>query len=425
MVEVKRIFLVVALLVALVWLPPVAAAAVSPGDQAIAAIVNDDIISMRDLQSRIDLVVATGNLERSPDVRQKIAPEVLRVLIDERLKSQEARRLNITVSSRDVDRALVDVSEQLRVPANQLPEYLQSRGASMATLLAQIESEIGWIKTVSRLVGERSTITEEEVDEELNRLRGTASGTEYRLAQIYLPFDDASNERRAQELADRIVQESRGGASFAALARTFSQSSAADQGGELGWVRPGQLDSRLDAVMQRLRPGEIADPVRTETGFYILQLLERRATGSGGAGPITLSMSQVALALPANAPPQQLADVSRKVADVRGSGGCPEFEARGRTQGAAMAGSIGRMELDRLPPQIRQAVAGLTPGQISEPIRTNEGVLLLMVCDRSEQAPEANLRQSVQRRLFEQRFAAVARQTLRDLRRTALLDVRM
>jgi peptidyl-prolyl cis-trans isomerase SurA len=422
-----RLFPVTALLVALVLLTPLAAAAVSPGDQSIAAIVNDDVISMRDLQNRIDLVVATGNMERSPDVRQKIAPEVLRVLIDERLKRQEARRLNVTVTPRDVDRALVDVAEQLRVPPNQLPEYLQSHGASMATLLAQLESEIAWIKTVSRLVGERTTFTEDEIDEELSRLRGSGGSTEYRLAEIYLPFEDATNERRAQELAERIAQESRGGASFAALARTFSQSSAADQGGDLGWVRAGQLDPRLDAAVQRLRPGEVADPLRTDTGFYVLQLLERRTSSALPAGATTLTMSQVALALPADAPPPQLAEVTRRVAGIRGSGaqGCSAFEARGREFGATRVSGIGRVELERLPPQIRQAVAGLVAGQISEPIRTPDGVLLLMVCERGEQSADASLKESVQRRLFEQRFAAIARQTLRDLRRTALLDVRM
>ena len=106
-------------------------AAMPSADQAIVAIVNDDVISKRDLDARIDLVVATGNLENRPDVRQKIAPEVLRILIDDRLKQQESRRLNVTVTQRDTDRALTDIARQLNVEPARMPDYLQARGAAM------------------------------------------------------------------------------------------------------------------------------------------------------------------------------------------------------------------------------------------------------------------------------------------------------
>ncbi len=420
-----RSWLVVVALLATMASTPLAAAT-PPGDQAIVAVVNEDIISRRDLEARIDLIVATGNLENQQEVRQKIAPEVLRLLIDDRLKQQEARRLNVTVSQREVDRALADIGRQLNIDPARIPDYLQARGASMVTLLSQIETEIGWIKTISKIAGDRASVSEEDVEEEMARLRGTAGGMEYRVAEVFLPIDDAASEAQVQDLAERIVRESRGGASFAALARTFSQSASAESGGDLGWIRPGQIDPRLDRTMQQLNPGEVSAPIRTETGIYILQLVNRRTASALDAGSTILTLHQVVLPLAAQAPPALVAEQLAKANELRSRPGtCAEFSARGRQLGAGSAGDLGRVELDRLPPPVRQAVAPLSAGQVSEPLRTAEGVILLMVCDRQEQALSPDARAQVERRIFEQRMSAAARQHLRDLRRTALLDVRL
>lgn len=396
------------------------------GERPIVAVVNDDIISRRDLDSRIDLVIATGNLERTPDIRQKIAPEVLRLLIDDRLKQQEARRLNITVSQRDIDRALTDVGRQLGLEPAGIPAYLAARGATMAALIAQLETEIAWVKTVTKAAGDRVQVSDEEIEQEVARLRGSSGGIEYRVAEVFLPVDDSTNEAQAMALAERIVRESRGGGSFAALARTFSQSASAEQGGDLGWIRPGQIDARLETVLQGLQPGQVGDPVRTEAGVYVLELVNRRTAAALDRGTVVLTLHQVVLPLSPQAAGPAVAEQLAKVADLRANAKtCADFSSRGRQLGAVAAGDVGRVDADRLPPQIRQMVGNLAPGQISEPIRSPEGIVLLMVCDREEQAISSDLRAQVERRLFEQRVSATSRQLLRDLRRTALTDVRM
>lgn len=420
----KPIAAVLLTLVALLAFRPSASA--SGGDQSIAAIVNDEIISVRDVQSRLDLVIATSNLGSSPEVRQKITPEVLRLLIDERLKRQEAGRLNVTVSPREMDQAMQEIGQQLGIPAAKIPEYLQSHGASMPALLSQLESEIAWIKAVSKMANERSDITEEEVQEEIKRLELTSGGTEYRVAEIFLPIEDDAGEGAVSDLAGRIVQESRSGANFAQLARSFSQSTSAEAGGDLGWIRAGQLGPRLDSALQGMRNGEISNPIRTETGFYIIQLMDRRTTSGVGLGASAVRLSQVVLPLPAQASQAQVDEQLRKARDLRGRAtDCTAFAAEGRALGSSLSGDLGRIELDKLPPQIRQIIDPLPVGQVSDPIRTGDGVVVLMVCERENVAISPELRASVQRRLFEQRMSAISRQTLRDLRRTSLIDVRL
>lgn len=91
------------------------------------------------------------------------------------------------------------------------------------------------------------------------------------------PGAQLTQEQALQRLGDfrrRIVS---GQASFEQLARENSQDGSAAQGGDLGWVRPGQFVPEFEAVMDRLEPGQISDPVVSRFGVHLIQLIERRS----------------------------------------------------------------------------------------------------------------------------------------------------
>ncbi len=408
------------------WLP--ATLACAQQGQGIAAIVNDDIISSHDLESRIALFLATSNSQDTPENRRRLAPEVLRTLIDDALKHQEMRRQNITVSRAEIDRTLDQIAAQLRVPPDQLPGYLASRGVAMSTLIDQLDAEIGWLKVVNRIAGDRVAVSPEEVDAEMAQLRANAGGVEYRVGEIYLAIDDSVEQARVEEQARRLVTEARGGANFAALARTFSQSRSAAAGGDLGWVPRDEVDGQIASVLSSLQPGQVSDPIRAQGGYFILYLADRRAGGAAPAGKITVTLQQ--LFLPVSTAAATESEISAKAkaaqeiaADART---CAELDERSKRFGAAASSrNLGKMDVDQLPPDVARVILPLGPGQTTPPVRVSEGLLVLMVCDRQVQEPGAEQRAAVERRLRDQRLSAVSRRQLRDLRRGALLDIRM
>src|SRR5437660_9143780 len=84
-------------------------AVATPGlaqEMRIAAVVNDDVISIADLSARMRLIISSSNIEDSPQTQQRIGRQVLRNLIDEKLEMQEAKRLNIIVSSNEIAEAI-------------------------------------------------------------------------------------------------------------------------------------------------------------------------------------------------------------------------------------------------------------------------------------------------------------------------------
>ncbi|MBL8660139.1 MAG: peptidylprolyl isomerase [Rhodospirillales bacterium] len=419
-----RLFSALAVLVALTATPAQTVRA-APEDQKIAAVVNDDVISVHDIDTRLALILATTNVEPTPEARQRLTPQVLRSLIDDALKRQEARRLNVVLSRAELDDALDRIGQQAKMTPEELAQYLARRGVAMSTLIEQVETEIGWIKAINRASRDQIRVSEEQVDEELARINENAGNPEFRVAEIFLPFDAGMDEARVAELAQRIVQEIASGARFPDLARNFSQGASAAVGGDLGWVRKGQLPEQLDAALDQLAPGQVSIPIRTQMGYHILAMIDRRISEGVAGGNAKVELTQAHFPLSQGASPEEVAaQVETARTAMKGATDCASFNNIAKNIGSPLSGSLGEVELRQLPPELRRVVLPLRVGEASPPIRGADGVVVVMVCRRDEEAPSADVRDKIEAKLREERISALAQRTLRDLRRTAYVDIR-
>lgn len=86
-------------------------------------------------------------------------------------------------------------------------------------------------------------------------------------------LSETDAQKKLLELKKQVVNQN---ADFAVLARETSQDGSAAQGGDLGWASPGMFVPEFEAVMNRLTPGEVSDPLVSRFGVHLIQLLERR-----------------------------------------------------------------------------------------------------------------------------------------------------
>ena len=390
----------------------------------IAAIVNEDIISAYDLISRLQLIIVTTGLEASPETQRRLAPQVLRNLIEERLQLQEAQRLSITVADREIDRAIGNIERSNNIPEGQLAKKLEQQGIDVKSLREKIRAQIAWGRVVGRRFAQTVVIGADEVDEELRRLAEQQGHTQYRIAEIFLAVNGPDDEQQVRQSAERLIEQLRAGASFSAIAREFSQSATAAVGGDLGWITPEQLDPALQAPITALSPGEITDPIRSPSGYHIDLLIERRVPIQDEE-PV-FDIRQVVLPFAPNAPPQEIAARAAVAQQVRETvKSCADMESAAASVGAAQADKGGRVRLSQLPPELRPVIQNLTEGQTSEPVRTAGSFIVFMLCNRTvEGAPPLPSREEVERRLMDERLDLHGQRYLRELRRTAYLDIR-
>lgn len=394
--------------------------------QRIAAVVNDEIVSMRDLRNRLRMVIVASRLPPTDETAQRIGPQVLRSLIDEQIQLQEAKRLNVAVSDQDMARARSDVEQRNNLKPGQFGAFVQNLGVDIDTVDRQLRAQVAWGKLVRRRFGNDVTVSQDEVSDVLARMEADAGKTQKRVAEIVLPIDDPGNEAQVRQLADRITEQLRGGANFGAVARQFSAAANAAVGGDIGWVLPERMAPEIAEAVARLETGQISEPIRTLLGLHIIQVVDSRVLAQADPLSAVVDLKQVFLPLPANAP-QDARDSQRALAEaVSGAAqSCDDLVELAKEVKSPTSPDLGELKVGELAPALREPVAGLKVGEVSKPIDLPNGVMVLMVCSRK--APPSNLPspEQIRSQLEGQRFEILAQRYLRDLRRSAFVEPRV
>ncbi len=394
------------------------------GALRIAAVVEDRVVTVRDLEARLKLVMFTSNLADRPEVRAQLLPQVLRSYIDEQLQLQEAERRGIRVDEAEVDQAFAAVAARNRMTPEQLARLLQENGVPVATLREQLRARLAWSRLVERELKPRVVVTREQIELELRQREAqTPARRQLRLAEILLPVYRPEEEARVQREAERLVAALRSGADFGALAAQVSAAPSAQDGGDVGWVALDDLAEPVRRALAGLEPGEVSDPVRLPDGFRIFRVVEVREGQKRDPGADVVELAQIVFPLAPDAGERERQRVLRQAQAVRPRlVSCAAADTLAAELRTPASGRLGWMRLQDLPPAFRQVVQGLAPGEPSPPLAGPLGVHLLLVCRRGG---EEGLRELVRLELERRQLERLAARYLRDLRRDAFIDIRI
>lgn len=390
----------------------------------IAAVVNEDVITLFDVQSRIQLFLITSGLEDTIEIRQRLLPQVMNALIEEKLKLQEARREEIETTENEVLSAVQIIEQNNGMPSGAFFNMLAEQGIDSGTFYSQVEADVVWLRVVREVLARDISVSEDEVNAVIDRLRANQGKPEYLLAEVFLPIGLGSRDADVFGLAQQLAERARGDTPFQALAQQFSQSPTAAVGGDLGWTHSGDLEPELERAILRMKPGEISDPIRTVSGYTILALRDQRATAEASPLMAAVTLSQIYLPTVGRTAlsPDRLNQLANAIQTQIFS--CPQMNDWANEVGGPGSGPVDLIRVGGLPEAVRDTVMTLPVGQVSSPIDIAGARLFVMVCDRQEDSglPSQN---QVYSRLESAKLDTVSRQRLRDLRRQALIDVRL
>ena len=427
-----------ALVVLTIMLLPAAASAQRPTGQGAAAQtapsqglrvvarVNDDAITDFDLSQRVLFAIRTSGLTDSPELRQRMAPQMLRQMIDERLQVQDAKKLGVKPSDSEIAGRYAEIERAAGLGQGQFKQYLQSVGVAPDIATQQIEAQIAWGKIIRRKVRSQVDVSEAEVDDTLSRMRSNVGKTETRVAEIFVPVDRADGVDEGKRSADRIIEQLRRGAPFGAVAQQFSQGASAASGGDLGWVLPGALDPSLDAAIEKTQPRTYSEPVRSGAGWHILYVVDRRPFAAARPDDVKLNLVQLTLSLPANASPEEInratADAQKAMSGVRQ---CSDLHVQARQIKGSTSGDLNGLRAGDLAanPQMYEQIPRLPIGGTAGPFRVAEGLQVVALCSKvgGDGMPT---REAIQQQLLIQTLDAAGRRYMRDLRRPATVDIK-
>ncbi|WOK36917.1 peptidylprolyl isomerase [Sphingomonas sp. C3-2] len=387
------------------------------------AIVNGEIITSTDVDQRLALVLLANQGRATAEETDRLRLQVLRNLIDETLQIQEAKAAEVAVASEEVDQRYTMVAQNFRRTPKEMSEYLRTQGSSDRSIKRQIEGELAWQRVLGRKITPFVNVAQEEVQSIIDRLNASKGTKEYRIGEIYLSGTPETMQETLQN-AQRIMEQLQKGGSFAAYARQFSEASTAAVGGDLGWIRAGQLPAQLAEAAQTMQVGQLAGPIPVPGGISILVMIDERQVLTADPRDAVLSLKQLAITFPKGMTQAQASPlVARFAEETRKITGCGGAKAVADKVGAEIVDND-QVRVRDLPPQLQDILLKLQVGQTTQPFGSLEdGVRALVLCGRDDpESANGPSFDAIMAQLEDERVNRRARRYLRDLRRDAVIE---
>jgi peptidyl-prolyl cis-trans isomerase SurA len=400
----------------------------------IAAVVNDGVVLTSELDQQTEEVIARlrqQNTELPP--RNVLRRQILERLVVEAIQLQRAERLGIQVSDEMLNGALSDVAQRNRISFADLPRELESQGIDYRAYRDEIRKQLTLQLLRQRDVIARINVSPRELDQALARQQSAPDiNSEYNVSHILIsvPVTATPEQIREREVrAQEVWEKAKAGQDFAQLAVTYSESTTNIEGGSLGWRKGSQLPSIVGDLIAKMKPGEVADPIRTPSGFHLFRLNEVR----GGVQQSVVSQVHARhILLRTNeleddqTLEQRLADIRKRVVDGGEDFGAIAAVTSADPGSAPQGGDLGWSGPGTFVPEFEKQLDALQENQISPPFKTQFGWHIVQLLGRRvHDTTQDKLRQQVFAQLRESKAEEETELWLRRLRDEAFVEYRM
>jgi peptidyl-prolyl cis-trans isomerase SurA len=383
--------------------------------QAIAVIVNDEVISRYDVNQRVRLILVTSGIPATEENVKRIEEQAIKALIDEKIQIQEAIKLEVPDSPDEINLMLDNIARGNQTTAEGILESITSQGVNSETLLNQIKSELLWNKIVRGRFGSYINISDEEVNIIYDRTIQNINNSQYDISEIFIGFEDESEEKEAKELTERLTEQLKNEIAFEPVAQQFSQAPSSGQGGFIGWVSEGQLDPDIISNIKNLEIGSVSNPIKTVNGYYIIKLNGK--SEEGGKNPMKNQYDLISVSF--NIEDKIMAqDFSDNFIS------CKRLDGLLENYNQKEVNVIGKRLLQELPQEIHKELLEKNAGNTLSPRFSEENIDIILICDRKDDIGIQVNRDVIEDNIYSQKMGMMSRRHLRDLRRDAVIEYR-
>jgi peptidyl-prolyl cis-trans isomerase SurA len=375
----------------------------------VLVVVNDEAITQWDMNEQRRILLQQMKASKiQPPSNDVLEKQVLERLIIERAVLQYAKETGIRVDDTTVERTILRVAEENKLPPEDFRKVLEREGIPYANYREDIRRQIIIQRVRDREVDSKVTVSDAEVDNYLATVASQAGGEdEYLLSHIYVTVPEqaspdvvAASRRRAEQ----ALTEVKSGKDFAEVAATYSSASDASSGGNLGWRTRARLPTVFADVVRSMKPGEVSGILRSAGGFHVVKLVEERNRNQ----PTVVSQTHAR---------HILIKVNEQVSESDGKAridrlrerlvGGASFEdlarANSEDTSGAKGGDLGWISPGDTVPDFEHAMDKLAVNEISQPIRTPFGWHLIQVVERRKQDVTQERRRDEARKAIRQR----------------------
>ncbi|MBI2226679.1 MAG: peptidylprolyl isomerase [Betaproteobacteria bacterium] len=408
-----------------------AAGRIVPLDRIIA-VVNDQVVTRRDLDGRVKVILIQlrqqGTPPPPPEVLEK---QVLERMIFTLVQLQYAKETGLRIDDATLEKTISRIAEDSKTTLAQMRMTIEKDGMNFNQFREDVRDEIVMARLREREVDNKITIADSEVDNLLSARRIQGGQTEeYDLSHILVRVPEQASPEQLQERrarAELALAQAKGGTDFRQAAASFSDAPDAVQGGAMGWREAARLPAIFADAVKDLKPGEVSNVLRSPNGFHIVRVNARRGQGAPlivsqtHARHILIKTSELVAENEARERAVKLKERLDNNADFAELARLQSEDAS-----ASRGGDLGWISPGDTVREFEQALDALKPGQVSGPVRSPFGWHLIQVLERRDQdLSQQQLRLRARQALRAQKADEAYQEWIRQLRDKAFVDYRL
>jgi parvulin-like peptidyl-prolyl isomerase len=262
-------------------LPAVPAGAVTI--DGIAAMVNNKIITILELEKAgkplLDRRLPTVEKRERDKLKREILTEVLDQLILRTLQRQRAASIGLRVTEFEIDSAISKIMAANSLSEEMFGRALAEQGLSLEEYREQISDQILFSKLMQREIREKVAMTDEAVSAYYEEHKDDYFRPERIRVRHLLVRSTGDEVQEARRRALAILDEVRAGGDFDELVRTHSPETVTGEDTVSGWLARGEFLAELEEVAFALPEGQVSEPIRSQAGFHLIQVVEKQESG--------------------------------------------------------------------------------------------------------------------------------------------------
>jgi peptidyl-prolyl cis-trans isomerase SurA len=240
----------------------------------IIAIVNDDIITLKEVESYVHVEKRNQFTSIDEYLRNLQLKERLDFFISSLLIKQQAKKLKIDVSDKEVESIIENIKKQNLITEIELKEQLKKDKITYDNFAEGIRLNVLRSRVLARVVSPDVRVTDTTLKEYYDKHKDEYRDMEYHLKQIFISGQRGDGNQRAANAYKLLDQ----GKKFEDVALEFSDDPSGKQGGDIGFVKVEELLPALKESVKLLVPNTYTNAVQTPYGFHILKLIEIKKT---------------------------------------------------------------------------------------------------------------------------------------------------
>jgi len=358
----------------------------------VVAVVGKDIILNSELKLQTEIYLTqTGQKISSPQELDQLKKNLLEQMINDRLLLIQAQKDTLLkVSDKEIDQTL---ESQLSKIKSQFPNEeafqreLKAEGLTETelrrTYRGQIQEQLLRDKLISSRLS-KVNISSREVKEFYDNFKDSLpeQPESAKLSQIFFKIEPSQGTIDSlKNLTQMILEKAKTGEDFSELAKKYSEDPSAKEGGDLGFLKRGEILPEFEEKAFSLKPGEISDVVQTPLGFHIIKLDEKKDE--------QIHVHHILIKIqPSPADSARVLSLADSVYQKLKSGADFVQMVKDYSEdedSKKKGGELDWLPLAQLPEELKDKISQAEIGQIVPPVTAEDGVYILKVLDKKKQ----------------------------------------